>query len=298
MDTNLILVDALVFAAIACAVFGVAAMMTGAASAPASISSIRRGDSALERLLSRLGGKFVTANKKERANLNLALLQAGYDSPQAAQTFYGVRILLGIGLLALTALAFPLFALEARVLPVVALVAAVTGFILPSFYVKFRRSANQKQVRGGLPDMLDLMLVCSEAGLGLEMAIARVGEEIAVTQPLVANLLQQISIELRAGRSKIDALKGFADRAGTADVISLVRLLIQSDALGTSMAQTLRVFAEEMQSHRMLKAEEIAQKISAKLSIVLVGCFMPAILIAVIAPIIFNIVRSWKGLAI
>ncbi len=298
MDTNLILVDALVFAAIACAVFGVAAMMTGAASAPASISSIRRGDSALERLLSRLGGKFVTANKKERANLNLALLQAGYDSPQAAQTFYGVRILLGIGLLALTALAFPLFALEARVLPVVALVAAVTGFILPSFYVKFRRSANQKQVRGGLPDMLDLMLVCSEAGLGLEMAIARVGEEIAVTQPLLANLLQQISIELRAGRSKIDALKGFADRAGTADVISLVRLLIQSDALGTSMAQTLRVFAEEMQSHRMLKAEEIAQKISAKLSIVLVGCFMPAILIAVIAPIIFNIVRSWKGLAI
>jgi tight adherence protein C len=298
MDTDLLLVDALVFAAVACAVFGVAAMMSDAANAPESIFSIRRGNSALERLLSRFGGKFVTANEKERANLNLMLLQAGYDSPQAAQTYYGVRILLGLGLLALTAAAFPLFALEARFMPVIALIAAVIGFMLPSFYVKARRSANQNQVRAGLPDMLDLMMVCSEAGLGLEMAIARVGEEITVTQPLLANLLQQISIELRAGRSKIDALKGFADRAGTADVISLVRLLVQSDALGTSMAQTLRVFAEEMQSHRMLKAEEMAQKISAKLSMVLVGCFMPAILIAVIAPIIFNIVRTWKGLAI
>ncbi len=298
MDTNLLLADALIFAAVACAVFGVAAMMSDSANAPESFFSIRRGNSAFERLLSRLGGKFVTANDKERVTLNLMLLQAGYDSPQAAQTFYGVRILLGLGLLALTAVAFPLFAVEARLMSVMALIAAVIGFILPSFYVKARRSANQKQVRVGLPDMLDLMMVCSEAGLGLEMAIARVGEEITVTQPLLANLLQQIGIELRAGRSKIDALKGFADRAGTADVISLVRLLVQSDALGTSMAQTLRVFAEEMQSHRMLKAEEMAQKISAKLSMVLVGCFMPAILIAIIAPIIFNIVRSWKGLAI
>jgi tight adherence protein C len=168
----------------------------------------------------------------------------------------------------------------------------VIGFILPSLYIKSRRSANQKQVREGLPDMLDLMLVCSEAGLGLEMAIARVGEEITVTRPLLASLLQQIGIELRAGRSKIDALKGFADRAGTADVISLVRLLAQSDALGTSMAQTLRVFAEEMQSRRMLNAEEAAQKISAKLSMVLVGCFLPAIMIGVIAPVIFNIIHT------
>jgi len=294
MDTSFPLVDALVFAAVASAVFGVAGMMSDAADASGSVFSVRRGNSALERLLSRLGGKFVSAKEKERANLNLMLLQAGYGSPQAAQTFYGVRIVLALGLLALTAVAFPLLALEARPMPVVALVAAVAGFVLPSLYVKARRSANQKQIREGLPDMLDLMMVCSEAGLGLEMAIARVGEEITVTQPLLANLLQQIGIELRAGRSKIDALKGFADRAGTADVISLVRLLVQSDALGTSMAQTLRVFAEEMQSHRMLKAEEVAQKISAKLSMVLVGCFMPAILIAVIAPIIFNIFHSFE----
>jgi tight adherence protein C len=292
MDANFLLVDALIFAAVASAVFGVAGMMSGAANSPQSVLSIRRGNSALERLLSRLGGKFVTAKETERAKLNLTLLQAGYGSPQAAQTFYGVRILLGLGLLALTAIAFPLFALEARTLPVAALIAAVIGFILPSLYIKSRRSANQKQVREGLPDMLDLMLVCSEAGLGLEMAIARVGEEITVTRPLLASLLQQIGIELRAGRSKIDALKGFADRAGTADVISLVRLLAQSDALGTSMAQTLRVFAEEMQSRRMLNAEEAAQKISAKLSMVLVGCFLPAIMIGVIAPVIFNIIHT------
>ena len=166
MDANFLLVDALVFAAIASAVFGVAGMMSGAANSSQSVLSIRRGNSALERLLSRLGGKFVTAKETERAKLNLMLLQAGYGSPQAAQTFYGVRILLGLGLPALTAVAFLLLALEAGPMPMVALVAAATGFILPSLYVRARRSANQKQIREGLPDMLDLMLVCSEAGLG------------------------------------------------------------------------------------------------------------------------------------
>jgi len=297
MDTNFFLVDALVFAGVACAVFGVAAMVTGESAAVDSGYSVRRGNSRFERLLSRFGGKFVSKNEKERAKLNLMLLQAGYESPQSTGTFYGVRICLALALFALTpVLLFPLFSAQARVMPVAALVAGLIGFILPSIYIKIRRSKNQKKVQGGLPDALDLMLVCSDAGLGLEMSIARVGEEIVLTQPLMARLLQQISIELRAGRSKSDALKAFADRAGTPEVISLVRLLIQSDALGTSMATTLRVFAEEMQSRRMLKAEEVAQKISAKLSMVLVGCFMPAILTAVIAPIISNVMHSFQGM--
>lgn len=297
MDPNLLL-DALVFATVASAVFGVAAVVSAGRQTPASGLSIRRGNTGFERLLSRLGSKFVTSDEKERTALNLTLLQAGYDSPQAAATFYGARILLGAALLALTAILFPFLGLEARLLSFAAPVVAIVGFLLPTLYVRVRRSSNQKQVREGLPDVLDLMLVCSEAGLGLEMAIARVGEEIAATQRLLASHLRQIGIELRAGRSKVDALKGFADRTGTADAISLVRLLVQSDALGTSMATTLRVFAEEMQSHRMLKAEELAQKISSKLSMVLVGCFMPAIMIAIIAPIIFNILRTWKGLPV
>jgi tight adherence protein C len=295
MDANVLLVDALVFAGSACAVFGVAAMVTAEPVAADSGYSVRRGNSRFERLLSRFGGKFVSKNEKERAELNLMLLQAGYESPQSAATFYGVRIFLAVALLALTPVLFPFFSAQGRLMPVAALVAGLIGFILPSAYIKIRRSKNQKKVQGGLPDALDLMLVCSDAGLGLEMSIARVGEEIVLTQPLMARLLQQISIELRAGRSKSDALKAFADRAGTPEVISLVRLLIQSDALGTSMATTLRVFAEEMQSRRMLKAEEVAQKISAKLSMVLVACFMPAILIAVIAPIISNVMHTFQG---
>jgi tight adherence protein C len=295
METNLLLF-VLIGAAVTSAVFGIDGFVSGEASGEESGFSVRRGNSALERLLSRVGGKFVTAKEKERANLNLMLLQAGYESPQAAATLYGVRVLLALNLIVVTVFLFPLLSLESQLMPVAALLAAVVGFVLPALYIKVRKSKNQKEVREGLPDVLDLMLVCSEAGLGLEMSIARVGEEIGVTRPLLASLLQQIGTELRAGRSKVDALKGFADRAGTPEAISLVRLLIQSDALGTSMAETLRVFAEEMQSHRMLKAEEVAQKISAKLSMVLVGCFMPAVLIAVIAPVIFNIVHSWKGL--
>jgi tight adherence protein C len=295
MDANLLL-DGLIFAAVTLAVFGIAGFISTDPGGAISGASVRRGNSRIERLLARLGGKLVTSNNKERTSLNLMLLQAGYDSPQAAATFYGMRIFLGAALPVLAALLVAVSGQAARLLSFVALFAAIVGFMVPAIYVKARRSRNQKQVRAGLPDVLDLMLVCSEAGLGLEMAIARVGEEIAATQRLLASHLRQIGTELRAGRSKVDALKGFADRAGTAEAISLVRLLVQSDALGTSMATTLRVFAEEMQAHRMLKAEELAQKISAKLSMVLVGCFMPAIMIAIIAPIIFNILRTWKGL--
>ena len=295
MDSSL-LIDALVFATVACAVFGVANLVSARPETAGPGYSIRRGHSSFERLLSRLGGKLVTSNEKERANLNAMLLQAGYESPQAAPTFYGVRVLVALGLLVLTAVLLPFFPLQPRLMPVAALFLAMIGFILPQVYLKIRRSNNQKKVQEGLPDVLDLLLVCSDAGLGLEMSIARVGEEMILTRPLMAKLLQQISIELRAGRSKADALKAFADRAGTPEVVSLVRLLVQSDALGTSMATTLRVFAEEMQSRRVLKAEEVAQKISAKLSMVLVGCFLPAIFTAILAPLIFNVVDTWKGL--
>jgi tight adherence protein C len=191
---------------------------------------------------------------------------------------------------------FSLMPLPTRQFFSVVALATVAGFTAPLLYCKRRRARNQAQITQSLPDMLDLMLVCSEAGLGLEMSIARVSEEIAPTWPLLAGHLDHIGRELRTGRSKLDALKGLADRTGTKETVSLVRLLVQSDALGTSVATTLRIYAEEMRAHRMLAAEEMAHKISAKLSLVLVGCFLPAVLIAVIAPVIFTIVHTWSGL--
>jgi tight adherence protein C len=261
-------------------------------------ASLRRGGSALERFLSfQIARRFVPSGAQERTGLKQWLLQAGYASSRASETYYAVRIVLAIALPLVAVLCIPIFApgIGTGALGIEMLSAAF-GFMLPVFWVNRRRKSRQRRMREGLPDILDLLLVCTEAGLGLDMAIAKVGEEVVQSQPLLAENLQGITTEVRAGRSRPDAMRGFANRCGVAEATSLVNLLIQSDALGTSMATALRVFADDMRSHRLLKAEEMAQKVTVKLSLVLVGCFMPALVGAIVAPVIFNIVRTWKGL--
>jgi tight adherence protein C len=114
----------------------------------------------------------------------------------------------------------------------------------------------------------------------------KVGEEMASIHPVISRCLLQISSELRAGRPRADAMRGFGDRTGIQETRTLVNLLVQSDALGTSMATTLRAYAEDMRATRLLKAEELGQKISVKLSMILASCFLPALLIAIGAPIV------------
>jgi len=261
--------------------------------------SVRKGGGRLERLASSsLGSKFAPSDEREQAGLRRVLIQAGYDSPDVIQAYYGFRVLLalalGVAALILVPIAVP--RQVGSLLFTVTVFAAVLGFMAPVFWVRSRRSRRQRKIREGLPHVLDLLLVCTEAGLGLDMAIARVGDEFARTHPILSEQLGLISAELRAGRPRADAFRGFAERTGVQEVNSLVNLLIQSDLLGTSMASTLRVFATDMRDHQLLKAEELAQKVTAKLSLVLVGCFMPALIIAIIAPIIFNIVATWRGI--
>jgi tight adherence protein C len=158
--------------------------------------------------------------------------------------------------------------------------------------VRSRRTRRQQAIRDGLPDILDLLLVTTEAGLGLDTAVLRVGEETSTTHPVIAKLFLQMSSELRAGRPRADAFHGFSDRCGIQETTSMVNLLVQSDRLGTSMATALRAFAEDMRAHRLLKAEEIGQKMGVKLSCVLATCFLPALLITIGAPVIVNLVAK------
>jgi tight adherence protein C len=170
--------------------------------------------------------------------------------------------------------------------------------MFPLYWVRHRRKVRQRQINEGLPDILDLLLVCTEAGLGLDTAIARVGEEMAKAQPVLSSLLMLVSAELLAGRPRAEAMRNLSVRANVERVNSLVNLLLQSDQLGSSMAATLRVFAADMRSHQLLDAEEAAQKVTVKLSIVLVACFMPALMIAIMAPIIFHIIHTWEGISL
>lgn len=299
--------NVLIMGAVACAVFGAAALferegrlrrLTAAPVAAMPGVSLRRGGSFLERLLN-LGftDRFVPGDERERTRLKTWLTQAGYTSTRAAETYYATRVVLGLAVPFVAIFLVPILLPDLRSQAVtLALLAAVVGFMLPVVWVSRRKKRRQRQVREGLPDVLDLLLVCTEAGLGLDMAIARVADETITSHPLLSDNLRLINTEVRAGKPRVDAMRAFAERTGVPEAVSLVNLLVQSDTLGTSMAGALRVFAEDMRAHRLLKAEELAQKLSVKLSMVLVACFVPALVMAVMAPIIFSIVRTWKGL--
>ncbi|MDB5394675.1 MAG: type secretion system protein [Rhodospirillales bacterium] len=305
---NLLLPSIAIFVAVVCAIYGIATFILTdnrlrrleSGTPVAAGVSIRKGGSLLERLASRsLGSRLAPSDERERASLKLWLIRAGYDSPAAVQAYYGIRLILafGLGVAALSIIPIALPRQQANsMLLTGALLGGVIGFMAPVVWMSRRKAVRQRQIREGLPHIIDLLLVCTEAGLGLDTAIARVGEEFSTSQPVLAEQLNLISSELRAGRPRAVAFRGFADRAGVQQVSSLVNLLVQSDMLGTSMAGTLRVFSADMRDHQLLKAEELAQKVSAKLSIVLVGCFMPALIIAIIAPIIFHIVATWQDI--
>jgi tight adherence protein C len=272
----------LIFAAAAACVFGISALFERPRSAAISI---RRGGSS--GWFATKFGRAFQPSEKERLTNTRWLLQAGFESPDAPQNYLATRMLLAVTLPLLVLLTVPLTKPDVSFQEtlIIALSGAVVGLILPLYYVRSRRVKRQQAVRNGLPDVLDLLLVSTEAGLGLDTAILRVGEETESIHPVLSQYMLRVSSELRAGRPRAEAFRGFGDRCGLQETTTMVNLLVQSDALGTSMATTLRAFADDLRSNRLLRAEEIGQKISVKLSIVLVFCFLPALFISIFAPV-------------
>ena len=302
------LTNLIVFAAIATLVFGVAAFLAPDSrsrrlnptapqgpQAAAAGATLRRSNSAWQRLITQPFQKEKPAPRPggERNSVELKLIRAGYDSPLAVQTYFAMRLILAMAL-PLFALVFtPIFAgnIGATKLIFLSCVAAAIGAMLPVLWVSHRTSGRQLQITEGLPEILDLLLVCTEAGLGIDTALDRVGEETKKSQPILSVELRIISLQLRAGRQRQDAMRAFADRTGVEEVRALVNLLIQADNFGTSIGHTLRVFSEDLRNRRLLKAEEAANKVTVKLSMVLVACFLPALLIAIMAPIVFQAIK-------
>ncbi|HET9429138.1 MAG TPA: type II secretion system F family protein, partial [Allosphingosinicella sp.] len=165
------------------------------------------------------------------------------------------------------------------------------GLYLPTVWISARADRRQQEVLNGLPDALDLMLVCVEAGLGLEAAFDRVGREMVKSHPLIADLIGTVVMELRAGRSREDAMRRMADRAGVDEIRSFATLIIQSGKLGSSIAQTLRIYAAEMREKRQMRAEEKAHRLPVLISLPLVGCMLPAMVGVLMLPAAIRLVR-------
>jgi tight adherence protein C len=206
-----------------------------------------------------LGIPMSTANQRDDG-VHRRLTEAGYRRPSAIIVYTMTRLTLAI-LFPLIALGMsPLWSLDHAQLLTVLAVAVVAGLVLPSHWVDRRRAARQGQIICGLPDALDLMVVCVEAGLGIQASLSRISKEFRRTNPILSAEFELVTLEVRAGKSTTEALRAFAWRSGVTDVSSLVAMLVQTERFGTSLADTLRVQADAMRIARMQRAEEQAGK--------------------------------------
>ena len=222
------------------------------------------------------------------------LIMAGYTAPYAPRVYTLVRLVAVIGLPVLALLLFWVTGKSPSLVKLyfTLVIAAALGLYLPALFVRIRADSRQKALINAFPDALDLMLVCVEAGLGLEAAFSRVGMEMTSSHPILAEQFGALVLELRAGRSHEDALRRMADRAGADDIRAFATLLVQSTKLGSSIAQTLRVYASEMREKRRLRAEEKAHRLPVLISIPLVACMLPTMIGVLMLPAAIRVVRA------
>lgn len=229
----------------------------------------------------------------DRDRIAKLLFQAGFEHPAAPVWFVIARFALAIGLpmLFLLSQSSAPKPLTSTTLAALTLAACAAGFLAPRAFIDNRADSRRKQLEREFPDALDLMVVCVEAGLGLEAAFVRVSDEVHESHPRVSNELALISQEMRAGRTRAEALRGFATRTDVPSVRSFAALLIQTDKLGTSIGQTLRTYSQEMREDRFMKAEEKAMRIPVLMTIPLVACILPVIITSLLLPGIIDMIR-------
>jgi tight adherence protein C len=252
---------------------------------------------AFVRFLNAIGMRTNPGRSADDADTKLKFLRAGLRGRNVPTVFWGTKFFLAVALPMAFFVAVEIFfkamPLNRMLLGVMFL--AMLGLLLPDFWLRFRTSARKERLAKGFPDALDLMVVCVEAGMGLDAAISRVGEEVGLSHPELSRELGILNLELRAGKPRHTALRNLANRMDIDDVNSLVTLLIQTDRFGTSVAQALRVFSDSFRTARYQKAEEIAAKIATKLIFPLVLFIFPSMFIVMVGPVFVQVYRLFKG---
>jgi tight adherence protein C len=245
----------------------------------------------LASVFARMGENLSDTDVHQMSRLRQMLIHAGYYSPRSVQVLFGIRVLIALLLPVIFAVAYPLVTREFD-LPSILLggiVLGVVGLYFPIIVLYFKSKGRQEEARNGFPDALDLLVVCVEAGLSLDQGIERVSKELGRAYPALGDNFRIMSNELRAGRTRGEALRNMGERVGIEEVKSFVTLLIQSEELGTSVADTLRVYVDEMRDKRIMRAEEKAQALPAKLSVPLVLFIFPVLMIVILLPVLIRI---------
>jgi len=233
-------------------------------------------------------GKIGVSPNAQTPKNQLLMVRAGYRSPEAMMAVRGFKILVPVALVAgvffTGAYTFNPFLVFGM--------AAVAGYLLPDMWLTWRVRARQRLLRRALPDGLDLLVICVEAGLGLDQALLRVAQELNVAHPELSDELQLVNLEMRVGKTRLDAMRELARRTGLDDIKALVSMLIQTERFGTSVAQSLRVHSDDLRMKRRQRAEEMAAKTTVKMVPALVFFIFPALMVVILGPAIIAIMRQ------
>lgn len=238
--------------------------------------------------LARRVRSFVPTSPQHMGHIQKMLATAGYHGDWPAIVFSGIQIALPI---VVFVTAVTVFGPGTPVL--LGAIAGALSYYAPVFWLGRRIDDRRREIRNGLPDATDLLIVCLEAGSGIDQALARVASELEIAYPSLARELELIGSETRAGKPRMEAFKNFAERTKVDDVRSLVAMLVQTDRFGTSIGQALRTHAESSRTKRRQRAEERAAKLGVKLLFPLVFCLFPAFFTVVLAPAMVQIYRQF-----
>ena len=239
----------------------------------------------VERALASVGT--LVSPKTPSSKNELMMARAGIRRPEVMQAINGLRLLLPLVLVGLV-----YFSGLYRWNPLLLFaVAALAGYILPEIWLVARTQSRQHRLRLAVPDGLDLLVICVEAGLGLDQALLRVSQELQITHREFSEELQLVTAEMRLGKTRTDALRELARRTGIDEIKSLVGMLVQTERFGTSIAQSLRVHSDDLRTRRRQRAEEMAAKLGVKMVPVLVFFIFPALMTVILGPAAIGIFR-------
>ena len=240
-------------------------------------------------------GERIAPDRWASGSLRAKLTHAGHREPTAVVFFLGIRITAAVSMFAVGLILAALAELNGILITVMGLWGWLTGWVIPGFILSMQVQKRQKEIQKALPDALDLLVICVEAGLGLNQALMRVASEMRHQSTLMTDEIVLTNLQIRAGTPRDQALMGMAHRTGVDDVRSLVTMLVQTERFGTSIARSLRIFSESLRTKRRQRAEEAAAKTTIKLVFPLAMCIFPALFVVILGPAVIRIVRALGG---
>jgi tight adherence protein C len=237
-------------------------------------------------------GNIIPQSPKDVTVMQRRLIRAGIRREGALKVLYGAKFVCGVALPLITAAAISGSTMESGNKFGAVLIATAAGFFGPNEYLRRLATRRQREIARGLPNGLDLLVVCVESGLGLDQAILQVSKELEHAHPEISEEFGLVNLELKAGKRRVEALRNLAERTGVDDLKKLVAVLIQADRFGTGVAQSLRAHADFMRVQARQVAEEKAAKLGVKLVFPIFFCILPSLFVVTVGPVIVKILRE------